>query len=142
MPPLAYLLMSIPAGVLTERHEPWYLSACGVVESDAKDSDVMASGHRVLNMAAIRMWDALVSMGLDTSPVATPREYFLRVKRFLSANVSVLGAQSMCGDDVFDEWEENKFDTEDPTLLVDCMPIGELACEMDEGRYYENKFAG
>ena len=31
VPPLAYLLMSIPAGVLTECHEQWYLSACGVL---------------------------------------------------------------------------------------------------------------
>ena len=120
---------------------PWYrlvpyLAACGITDSDYKDDEAMRSGRRVLHLGSYRFFEALVTMGLSTARVDTPRDFFLRVKRFIFANVGVLGAQSMYGNEVFEEWEENECVHEDPTLLIDCMPIGELASEVTDGRYH------
>ena len=120
---------------------PWhvilpYLAACGIAEEDFLAAAPMRDGGRSLNLSAMRMWEALASMGLVITPVESPREYFLRVLSFLKAQAGVLGAQSMLGEDLFDDWELHDGESRDPTFMVECMPIAELTVELGEQRFH------
>ena len=121
---------------------PWhrvvpYLTVCGFVTAEDMHSLMQrADGQRVMSLAAARLWEALVTMGLSTAPADTPREYLLRVLSFLAAHVGVLGAQSKVEDDLFEEWEQHGGDTADPCFLMDQLAIGGLAVEMADGRFH------